>query len=80
MQRQVKLCGNNQEIHISKGIVREANISVNDVLDVKVVNEQSGLTEPFGHKTLEERAVEFDGKVNLDGEFDWGKPSGSEVW
>ena len=80
MQTQVKLCCNNQEIRISKDILREANISVNDGLDVKVVNGQSGLTEPFRHKTLEERAAEFDGKVNLDGEFDWGKPSESEVW
>ena len=32
------------------------------------------------HKTLEERAAEFDGKLNLDGEFDWDEPVGREVW
>lgn len=35
---------------------------------------------PFRHKTLEERAAEFDGKLMFDGEYDWGEPVGSEVW
>ena len=80
MQTQVKAWGNSQGIRISKDILREANISVNDVLEVKVVNGQIWLTKPFRHKTLEERVAEFDGKLNLDGEFDWGEPSGREVW
>ena len=33
------------------------------------------------HKTLEERASEYDGNLNLDGELDWrGEPVGDEVW
>ena len=36
--------------------------------------------ELFRHKTLEERAAEFDGKLLLDGEYDWGEPVGREVW
>jgi antitoxin MazE len=38
------------------------------------------LVKPFRHKTLEERAAEYGGKLNLDGEFDWGKPVGREIW
>ena len=34
----------------------------------------------FQHKTLEERATKYDGKLNLDGEYDWGMPVGREVW
>ena len=34
----------------------------------------------FRHKTLEERAAEYDGKLMLDGEYDWGEPVGREVW
>lgn len=34
----------------------------------------------FQHKTLEERATEFGGKLNLDGEYDWGIPVGREIW
>ena len=32
------------------------------------------------HKTLEERAKEYGGKLMLDGEYDWGEPVGREVW
>lgn len=31
-----------------------------------------------GHKSLEERAAEFDGNLNLAGELDWGEPVGRE--
>ena len=32
----------------------------------------------FRHRTLEERAAEFDGKLMLDGEYDWGELVGRE--
>ena len=32
------------------------------------------------HKTLEERAAEYDGNLMLDGEYDWGEPIGREAW
>ena len=38
MQLQVKAWGNSQGIRISKDILQEANISIDDVLDVKVAN------------------------------------------
>lgn len=56
------------------------SIAVDDVLDVKVVNGMITLVKPFGHKTLEERAADFNGKLNLDGEYDWGEPVVKEVW
>ena len=34
----------------------------------------------FNHKTLEERAAAYDGKIDVDGEFDWGEPMGEEMW
>ncbi len=80
MQAQVKAWGNSQGIRISKDILKEANIFVNDVLNVNVSNGQILLTKPFRHKTLEERAADFGGKLSLDGEFDWGQPAGREVW
>lgn len=36
--------------------------------------------EPIKHKTLEERADLFQGTLNLDGEFNWDKPVGRELW
>lgn len=32
------------------------------------------------HRSLEERAAEYDGQLHLDGEFDWGEPIGRERW
>lgn len=80
MQAQVKTWGNSQGIRISKEIMQEANIAIDDVLNVKVANGMITLVKPFRHKSLEERAAEFDGKLNLDGEYDWGEAMGSEDW
>lgn len=80
MQVQVKTWGNSQGIRISKDILQEANIEIDDVLDVKAANGIITLVKPFRHKSLEERAAEFNGKLNLDGEYDWGEAVGSEGW
>jgi antitoxin MazE len=80
MQAQVKEWGNSQGIRLSKEILKSAGITVNDVLDVTTSNGVITLVKPFRHKTLEERASEYDGKLMLDGEYDWGEPVGREVW
>ena len=80
MQTQVKEWGNGQGIRLSKDILQGAGIYVNDVLYVSVSNGVIVLAKPFRHKTLEERAAEFGGKLLLDGEYDWGDPVGREVW
>lgn len=80
MQAQVKTWGNSQGIRLSKEILQVANISVDDILDVKVSNGAIMLSKPFRHRTMEERASEFGGKLNLDGEFDWGNSVGREAW
>jgi len=80
MQAQVKEWGNSQGIRLSKEILKSAGIALNEVLDVTVSNGVITLAKPFRHKTLEERAAEFDGKLMLDGEYDWGEPVGREVW
>ena len=36
------------------------------------------LAKPFRHKTLEERASEYNGRLMLDGEYDWGELVGRE--
>ena len=80
MQTQVKTWGNSQGIRLPKEILQEAAFFVDDVLDVKVTDGMITLSKPFRHKTLEERASEYGGKLNLDGEFDWGEPVGREIW
>lgn len=80
MQAQVKEWGNSQGIRLSKEILKSAGIALNEVLDVTVSDGVITLAKPFRHRTLEERAAEFDSKLMLDGEYDWGKPVGREVW
>ncbi len=53
---------------------------MNEVLDISVTDGVIMLAKTFRHKTLEERAAEFGGQLNLDGECDWVSPVGREVW
>ena len=80
MQAQVREWGNSQGIRLSKEILNSAGIAVNEVLDVTVSNGIITLIKPSRHRTLEERAAEFDGKLMLDGEYNWGDAVGREVW
>ncbi|MBR4608582.1 MAG: AbrB/MazE/SpoVT family DNA-binding domain-containing protein [Lachnospiraceae bacterium] len=80
MQTQVKAWGNSQGIRLPKEILNSAGIMLNEFLDITVSDGVITLTKPFRHKTLEERAAEYDGNLMLDGEFDWGDPVGREVW
>ena len=80
MQAQVKEWGNSQGIRLPKEVLKSAGIALNEVLDVRVSYGVITLMKPFRHRTLEERAAEFDGKLMLDGEYDWGEPVGREVW
>lgn len=56
IQRSVEKCGN----------------QINEFLDVEVSDGVITLARQFRHKTLEDRAAEYDGKLMLDGEYDWG--------
>ena len=80
MQAQVKSWGNSQGIRIPREVLQEAGISIDEILDINVKNGVIILEKKFKHKTLEERAAEFGGNLNLDGEFDWGEPVGREEW
>ena len=80
MQVQVKEWGNSQGIRLPKEVLRSAEVALNDFLDVTVSDGVITLVKSFRHKTLEERAAEFDGKLMLDGEYEWGEPVGREVW
>lgn len=80
MQTQVKAWGNSQGIRIPKEILQDAGIALEEILDISVTNGVITLVKAFRHKTLEERAAVYGGKLNLDGEYDWGEPVGREGW
>ena len=50
------------------------------MLEVKVSDGMIMLVKTFRHQKLEEGAEKFGGKLNLDGEYEWDKPEGREVW
>ena len=81
MEVQLKPWGNSQGIRLPKTVLKEAGFQPNDILVVKAEDGRIVLYPSVRHKTLEERAAEYDGKLNLDGELDWrGDPAGNEVW
>ncbi|MDY4694428.1 MAG: AbrB/MazE/SpoVT family DNA-binding domain-containing protein [Blautia sp.] len=80
MVAQVKSWGNSQGIRLSKELLESVGIRLNDVLNIEVRNNEIILSKANRHRTLEERAEEFDGKMEPYGEFEWGEPVGMEQW
>ena len=80
VQIQVKKWGNGSGIRFTKEFLREAGITMEDMLNAEIVNGQIILTPAFRHRSLRERAAEFNGELNLSDEIEWDEPVGSEVW
>ena len=80
VQIQVKKWGNGSGIRFTKEFLREAGITMEDMLNAEIVNGQIILTPVFRHRCLRERAAEFNGELNLSDEIEWDEPVGSEVW
>ena len=57
------------------------DIRVNDTLSMEVRGEQIIIEKvKFKHRSLEERARAYGGKLGPYTEFDWGEPKGREIW
>ena len=80
MVTQVKKWGNSQGIRLSKELLALAGIENDDYLDIQLVDGAIILKKTYRHRTLEERAAEFNGKIGPYEEFDWGEPVGRERW
>ena len=81
MEVQLKPWGNSQGVRLPKSVLKEAGIEPDDMLIVKAEEGRVILYRSMRHRTLEERAAEYGGKLNLEGELDWrGEPAGNEVW
>jgi len=80
VQTQVKKWGNGSGVRFTKEFLREAGITIEDTLNAEIVNGQIILTPVFRHRSLRERAAEFNGELNLSDEIEWDEPVGSEVW
>ena len=80
MVTQVKAWGNSQGVRLSKDLLSLANIKNIDYLTIEVVDGNIVLKKTFKHRTLEERAEEFGGKLGPYQEYDWGEPVGRDRW
>ena len=80
METQLVKWGNGQGIRISRKTMQEMGINLNDTLTLIVEDGKIIIEKTFRHRTLEERAAEYGGKLGPYTSFDWGDPSGREVW
>ena len=80
MNTQVKIWGNSQGVRLTKEMLNQAGVALNEILDVVVSDGTIILSKKFKHKTLEERVSEYGGKLSLDGEYNWGDERGREEW
>lgn len=81
MVTQVKSWGNSQGIRLSKELLALAGIKTNDLLEIELIEGNIVLKKAKKkHRTLEDRAKEFGGKLGPYEEFDWGEPVGRERW
>ena len=80
MQVQLKTWGNSQGIRLSREFLASAGIQPNDVLVAEVDNGRIILSKSFQHRSLQQRAAAYGGKLNLSEEVSWGEPQGNEVW
>lgn len=81
MEIQLVKWGNGQGIRIPKLVLQELNIAVNDTLSMEIRGEQIIIEKvKFTHRSLEERARVYGGKLGPYTEYDWGEPKGREIW
>ena len=80
MQTQIKAWGNSQAIRISKEMLEMAGMKLNDFIDIEVNEGKIIIYKKPRHMTLEERAAEYGGKLNIgDVELEYGDPVGREL-
>lgn len=80
MQIQLKAWGNSQGVRFSREFLASAGIKPDEVLNAEIQDGKIILSKTFQHRTLQERAAAFGGKLNLSEEITWDDPQGNEVW
>lgn len=78
MLAQIKPWGNSQAVRLPKNILDITGIKSDDYLQVEIINGDILLKKQFTHKTLEQRAEEYGGKLGPYTEMNFGEPVGRE--
>ena len=71
MQIQLKAWGNSQGVRFSREFLASAGIKPDEVLNAEIQDGKIILSKTFQHRTLQERAAQFGGKLNLSEEIIW---------
>jgi len=77
---QLKEWGNGQGIRFGKEFLSMVGAKVNDYFEAEIIDGNIVLRKSFKHRTLEERALEYGGKLGPYSEYDWGEPVGREKY
>ena len=77
--------GNSQGIRISRAIMENLNLKINDKVEVSVIDKTIVIKKSCRNKNLKERLESFYhqpiDKIFVEStEDDWGAPKGSEIW
>lgn len=67
-------------INLPDEFLAAASIKPNDILNVEIHNSRIILSKVFQHRTLIERAADFDEEFHLSEEMSWDAPCGKEIW
>ena len=76
---QITKWGNSQGIRLTRKALEEAGMKPDEKVIMLVEHGKITLMKSSRHRTLEERAAEYDGKLGPYTEFDWGEPVGREI-
>lgn len=80
MQTKIKKWGNSLALRIPKLFVSDANLKINNVVDISI-DKGSIIITPISEKEYSlEKLLKGVNKTNLHGEFDTGAPIGKEIW
>ncbi len=80
METSIKTWGNSQGIRIPKEYLTQLGITKQTLLDISIEDGKIVISKVFRHKTLEERIMESGKPLEASGEYDFGEPTGNEVW
>lgn len=78
--------GNSQGIRIPRAVMELLRVKVNDVVEIKVQDEELIISKKKSYKNLQERLESFYNQpienifVESKEDIDWGTPQGNEVW
>lgn len=80
MQVQLKAWENCQGIRFPKEFLKAAGFSTDDILHAEAYDGKIILSRSFQHRSLQERAAQYGGKLNFSAEMERVEPVGGEVW